>query len=540
MIVSNRPTQEELLQTFAPFINKTQINKTTSSPKLSQNDQFEKKYGIIYTGTALAAGAGILYFLHRGGKLFNFTNFVKKYATKLTAKTIESLQNAKTSNIDFIQRIKLNTSLKISNGLKKLQGLGNINPIKDIAADTFLKKIRLKPMFDRITKLFTAYGKNLALKKYKIPQEDLAKLQKSFEEAAQIIEKLPANSLKNSSPKILSEKLRKLSTFSQTELEDIIKNFGSRFDEIVDVLNKNSETEFLKVMKNLKGNSLKQKIIEKFKEFGDFIPEKTMEPYKKRIFSPLFKSKSKISNSVIDLHKNLTNSINNIFYDNSLQNSELRKCYLDLCDLAEKFKNPKKYNLNRIDVKKDLVKALETASKKFQELKPETNKSKLVKELLDLVQNDQKGAIEEAINICKILKEHNPSLYIKLITQRNKFQKSFNRAIDFETDKTYRKLLDFSLHSLATDLFTQALGIGSILYILMNSKKSKEEKISANLKTGIPVAGGLIIGFLCNLRQVASGPGALFFATIAGLILNRIGTVTNNFYLKSHNLNTKA
>ena len=104
--------------------------------------------------------------------------------------------------------------------------------------------------------------------------------------------------------------------------------------------------------------------------------------------------------------------------------------------------------------------------------------------------------------------------------------------MNFETDKSYRKLLDFSLHSLTTDLFTQMAGLGTIAYILTNRKKTKEEKISANLKTGIPFAGGLLVAFLCNIRQVASGPGALFFAGIAGFILNRIGSVVSKIYLE--------
>ena len=74
-----------------------------------------------------------------------------------------------------------------------------------------------------------------------------------------------------------------------------------------------------------------------------------------------------------------------------------------------------------------------------------------------------------------------------------------------------------------------------MLYILLNRKKTKEQKISENLKVGIPVFGGLFVGFLCNLRQIASGPGSLLFATMSGFILNRLGTLVSKNYLEKHN-----
>ena len=167
---------------------------------------------------------------------------------------------------------------------------------------------------------------------------------------------------------------------------------------------------------------------------------------------------------------------------------------------------------------------------------PESDKAKQIEELLQLVLSDKRGAIEEAVSLCKVLKGRNQNLYNELISARNKFQKSFNNAIDFETDKSYRKMLDFSLHSLTTDLFTQGIGIGTIGYILANRKKTAKEKIPSILKEGIPIVGGLAVAFLCNLRQVASGPGALFLAALSGLALNRIGTVISKKYVENERL----
>ena len=80
---------------------------------------------------------------------------------------------------------------------------------------------------------------------------------------------------------------------------------------------------------------------------------------------------------------------------------------------------------------------------------------------------------------------------------------------------------------------TQAVGIGTIGYILANRKTDKKEKLPAILKSGIPVAGGLAVAFLCNLRQVASGPGSLFLAVLSGFALNRMGAVISDKYVSA-------
>ena len=536
MEVSNYPQQADLLKTFAPFTDEKRMSRCCLPEKNLTNDikqdKFEKKYGMLYTGGAILAGAGILFALHRGGKLFNFTDFIKKHATRISAKALEKLKDG--VPISFLEKIKWNVLTKMSNGMKKMQGIGNVNPVKDILWDRFLNTIKLKPLFDKITKTFTKLGKNLAFSKYKAPQRDLLKLQQYLAEAAVKIEKIPPETIKGGDVKILAQKLKNLSELSSKEFNSVVSNFGLRFDDTVNVLNANSEKEFLKTMKNIQGDTMWQKIFGKVKEFGDFIPTKNMEPYKKQIFASLNSSKTKISNSVLDLHKTLSTSVDNIFYDGALNDESLRKSYLQIRDLLNKFVEPKKYNLQRAKVREALLKELQVTANKFKAVENSGNKAEIVEELINLIQNDKKGAIEEAVSLCKILKKHDPYLYRQILGQRNKFQRSFNHAINFETDKSYRKLLDFSLHSLATDLLTQIIGLGTVFYILLDSKKSKGEKISASLETGIPVAGGLLVAFLCNLRQVASGPGALFLAFLSGLVLNRLGKITSNFYLEKN------
>ncbi|MCR4881692.1 MAG: hypothetical protein K6A44_07065 [bacterium] len=540
MLVSNRPTNEELSKTFAVFIPENRRDTITlPQTKESMKDKFERKYGMLYTAGTIAAGAGILFALHRGGKLGNFTQYVKKHVTSLHAKALEKMENS--SSLDWFQRIKLGLMVNTSKFLRKLQGFGNINPIKDIVVDRGLIKmedklhIKGKTFFDRITNFFIKYGKKLAGSKYKKPAADLSAFRTTLDKAIHEIEKLSPEAISGHTPSQLAVKLRELSSLSDRELKTVIDGFGNRFDGMVKVLQENSENRFLSSLKSARGSTVGEKFFNKIRELGDFIPTREMKGYHKAIFAPLNRSKMAISNSILDLHKNLSTALDNIFYNDCLHRPELRKNYLALQKHLKAFLNPKTSNIARNNTRGQLLEELRKTAENFQKLMPDSDNSLKIQELISLVQADKRGAVEEAVHLCKILKSKNPSLYNELVAARNKFQKSFNNAIDFETDKSYRKMLDFSLHSLTTDLFTQAVGVGTIGYILANRKKSAKEKLPAILKDGIPVAGGLAVAFLCNLRQVASGPGSLFLAIVSGFALNRIGSIISNKYVQDNN-----
>ena len=529
MLVSQRPSDEVLLKTFNKFTNKpigyNILGTYSVAPK---EDTFERKYGTIITTASIAGAVGLAYIINRGGKLFDFTKFVKTHVNNITANTLEKLKNSKTTDFDWLQRLKFNTAINTVNILKKLEGIGNFNPIKDYAADVVLKKIKLKPVFDWISDRFTYYGKNLAFSKYIKPQKDFEKLSQSLNRAIKIYNK--------TGNLALAQELTTSVNNMQIGLNKIINGFDKRFDKTVNVLKENSSKEFWKGVSELKGNTLKEKIFGKLSDFCEFIPTKKMEPYKKQMFQNLLETKSLISNNLQDLSKQLNSDLDDIFYSDALQNKTLRESYIKIKDYLNKLTKQNKGDvISRNNIKQKLLFEIENLSQELSKLKNKNNCVEKAKDMMNILKNDKKGLIEEAIIKCDQVKEIAPELYMKLVAQRNNFQKSLNNAVNFETDKSYRKLLDFSLHSLATDLFTQFTGFGTMLYILLNRKKTKEQKISENLKVGIPVFGGLFVGFLCNLRQIASGPGSLLFATMSGFILNRLGTLVSKNYLEKHN-----
>ncbi|MCQ2957538.1 MAG: hypothetical protein MJ180_01395 [Candidatus Gastranaerophilales bacterium] len=523
----NSPTRLELANTFSSFLPMERVNRTfLPQNRESKRHKFERKYGMLYTGVSVAAGGGILYALHRGGQLFNFTNFLKKHFTKYQAKTFNKL-----GEYPFFQKIRYATGSGISYVSQKMLEFGNIvgnmNPFKDIAFNRFTGKIGLNPFLDRVTAFFTKSAKKLTLSKYERAGEDLLKFRNCLGE---VITKLNA---KGGANKALAEKLAGYSHDLEEEMQKIVgQNFTQRFDNTVSMLNNHTEEQFLEVFKRSKDKSFFGTLFEKVKECGDFLPAKVMEKYKNLLFKDLNGSKMKISNSILDLCQTLSKSIDDIFYSAPFKNEKISQSYLKIRDLLTQFKDPSILKGKRAIIRANLIKELEKASIEFSAMQNGNTKTTALNHLIKIISEDKKGMVEEAVSLCKALKKTDPELYKELIKTRNQFQHSFNEAINFETDKTYRKLLDFSLHSLPTDFLTIFAGIGGVGYVLANRRKSRREKMRTNIEKGIPVLGGIAVSFLSNMRMVASGTGAIFLGLVSGIALNRIGRTINHYYMK--------
>ena len=84
-----------------------------------KKDKFERKYGMLYTTGAVAVTAGVLYALHRGGKLTNIAQYMKQLTNRLSAKTLEKIKNS--ISLNFFQKIRLNIAAGITNVLRNMQ-----------------------------------------------------------------------------------------------------------------------------------------------------------------------------------------------------------------------------------------------------------------------------------------------------------------------------------------------------------------------------------------------------------------------------------
>jgi len=495
---------------------------------------------MLYTGIALVSGVGILAALIRGGKFFSITQLFKKYAIGKTVKVCKKL-----SRQEKVEVAMTNTSLwwaKFSQKISKgLNNLFNLNPLMDIgtaqlckktAEKTGLSKLKFRP-FEGIKSFFTGQARKLTFSKYKAPQKDLQIFKNNIQNAIQEIEKLNIDKAIKSK-NIL--KLKQLLKMSDQEMQSIIKNFDSRFDDTVTTLNYYAKDRFLDTFLNNDGARSIKKFNELSDELGVFVPEKIMRGDKKRIFSDLEYSKKLLSNNVLDLHKTLIQRIDDVFFSDILKNQDTRKAYIQIRDMIGQLKDPKTAGFrSRRGAKAQLLRELRKA-KKLDSLSAE--KIKALDDMIQLIRTDKRGAVEEAVSICKIIRSSNPELYSTLVANRNAFQRSLNKAIGFETGKNYERLLDFSLDAIPRDVLTQMAGLGTIGWIIADNKKTKEERISVSLKEGVPLIGGLAVSALCNLRMVATGVNAILLGVASRLIFKQLGNASDkkyqNYLLNKH------
>lgn len=546
MLNLNRPNTTELAKTYASFITEERINQTALPEKVAtekkierkkKRDKFEKKYGLAYTGASIAAGAGIIYALKNGGSINKFTTIAKQHLTRYSAKKMEALKNF--SDVPLLQKIRIKTGLAFSYVAQKIlefgNFVGNFNPLKDIAFDKFTEKIKVKPLLDKITKSFTKSAGKLSFSKYQKASKQLTEFQNVLQEVAEELRAKAgfASSLDAQKASRLADKLDNLSANMTQEMSNIAgANFVQRFKDTVKTLNSLSQKEFLNELKNANGDTVLQKLSSMTKSFKEFVPAVVMKKHHDELFAYLHKSKQALSNNVLDLYANASKTLDDVFYNNTLKSDTLRGHYVKLRNLLSQLKEPSLYEVKRAQIRAEIIKELNSSIVSFEANSKNAGKVGILKDLIKKIETDSKGLVEEAVSSCKELKTTNPELYRRLLISRNKFQKSLSNAVGFETEKSYRKLLDFSLHSVPTDLLTITAGMGTLGAIAINDKKSRQEKISLNLKNGIPIIGGLLVSFLSNIRLIASGPGAIALGVISGLILNRLGSIANNKYVK--------
>lgn len=158
--------------------------------------------------------------------------------------------------------------------------------------------------------------------------------------------------------------------------------------------------------------------------------------------------------------------------------------------------------------------------------------NRIIKEILD---SSQKGKLDEMLEIYKKLLPEKE--YRKLQKEVRESVKSLDTSIRIENVEYFDKLRDLTLGSAPTDILTILFGFGS-LGIGLASTDDKDTQASIALKYGIPAIGGMLTSMVVT-SMLVSGLKSHFVGFISGLILNKAGTITDN-YRKEYNARHQA
>ena len=103
---------------------------------------------------------------------------------------------------------------------------------------------------------------------------------------------------------------------------------------------------------------------------------------------------------------------------------------------------------------------------------------------------------------------------------------TFDKALNLETVEFFDKMRDLKLGSAPTDILTIILSFITLSFGF-GYAKDKEEKKSVMLKSGIPVVGA-IATTLYSTTKLVSGGKSLALGFLSGIVLNQLGTITDN------------
>ena len=156
-----------------------------------------------------------------------------------------------------------------------------------------------------------------------------------------------------------------------------------------------------------------------------------------------------------------------------------------------------------------------------------------IKEAVISTGKNSKGALENIMTIIKGLNSNNKKVISDTdFEQFKKLSKNIStnlkEATEKETGEYFLKQAEIQVGSAATDVFSVFFPFGVGAYAISKCD-TKDEKISAALKTCIPLVGTFAT-FVYGTTKMLSGAKNMIFSTVSGLALNKFGSYLNDLY----------
>ena len=266
-----------------------------------------------------------------------------------------------------------------------------------------------------------------------------------------------------------------------------------------------------------------------------------------------------LKDKVIIARKNVTNNIESIHESIKSEFSELRlfikpkdkRCseLLDTINKSiEEFKScsganeqeTRKIIANNITA--DLDKTISHISQNniYSDIEKQELISRAEKIKLQIQNADEssKGELENIMTILKGLNSKDAELGGKKIISNSQFEEfsgiakqiseNLNEATEKEVGEYFLKQAEMEVGSAATDVFSILLPVGVGAYAI-GSCNNKDERISATLKTCIPLVG-MFGTFVYGTTKMLSGAKNLIFSSVSGFALNKFGSYLDELY----------
>lgn len=489
------------------------INKDGEKEKKKDGVAPKKWVGVI---SASVGGTLLLGVLTAAALSKGFSGGISKSLTKISdkAKKVIFDLSAKSKDLTFAQKIKLNVSKGIKFTADGMQASSNVTAIKDSFVSHWLDKLGLNKVVNGINKFFrkvTLKTKNNAYKQAEYSVVDFCNYLKTIAKE----QKNPA--LERKAEQIMKEYMSGFSSEKYIgRAEDAWKHLDGMDKKVYDSLYK-KEGGFFKNLKQLKS----------------YVTTDIIAADKKALQNGLNSTKARISNNITDVNVNMKNALydlqvgvdssNNRAVElvkelsKSIDSSKALSGAAEEAQRAVLFKKIQanldelsKISASTIKDKKALAQMQEKIAKMHELTKPEAY---------------GKGLAQEALTEIKQLCGGRDSNEYKLAKRyMERMNGNMNTAIGHEVN-SYEKLAELRVGSAPTDILG-ILGPAGLAALLVANSKDKDERISKTLTAGIPIIGGIGMSYYGTLRGW-TGARNLALGALATWLLNMTGSKTD-------------
>jgi hypothetical protein len=152
-----------------------------------------------------------------------------------------------------------------------------------------------------------------------------------------------------------------------------------------------------------------------------------------------------------------------------------------------------------------------------------------IKLIRNILKEDAPGDLQKMIEIYKKIAPFELSKSGALASMKKAIA-MYDKSVKLESKDLFDKLRDLELGSAPTDILTIIFSSALITHALVKAKDPSEKK-SIMLKSGIPIAGA-ILTTLISTTKLISGTKSIVFGAVSGIVLNRLGTLADNYTKK--------
>lgn len=512
--------------------NNNRNNSLNNKKNLPKQDTFDiKKNKNTIISSLLTAGVAVIIL----AKCIH-GNSIKEISSKISSEI-----NDKNSVAIFYAKKGTDKTLNF------LEAASNITTIKDVFFDKLLRT-------NSITEKFADYTINLSKK---IIDRALNKLYKkvtvNINDIVSLIQNYQIGRIRNINPNQIVTIKGEAKTIEQWQNELYIEASKLR-----DNFNDNFGLGARKSRNGERDNCLKdtkEKIDEKLIKNGGwhnsnnyktYITEEVTRESQIKFKTDIISGRKLVTNNIESICSSISSKLSELKYKRNFKDKEAGKLIEKLESQLQDFKSCSGLDevTKRNEISNKMIKNLEEIEKNItnNNIYSQNEKEELInminkiKQEMNNVENS-KGSLEKIMTILKGLNYVNAEESGKIVSdiEYQQFKKlakeiseDLNEATNKEIGEYFLKRAEIETGSAATDLFSLIFTAGAAVYAVFKCE-NKEDRLSASLKTCIPLVG-LLSTYMYGAVKMMAGAKNLLFSFVSGIGLNKIGTYLDNRY----------